>query len=84
MNDSLIKLLDLGLEDVKIWKLFDGTIGLAYANSYVTDGDWLTGAFGKGNTIEEAADDYVKKINGKTVVFYNDDSVENEAKVEFD
>ena len=65
MNDSLNKLLDLGLEDIRIWKLYNGTIGLAYNNSYVTSGDWLTGAFGCGNTIEEAADDYVNKINNK-------------------
>ena len=81
MNDSLNKLLDLGLEDVKIWKLYNGTIGLAYNNCCVVDGDWLTGAFGNGDTIEEAADDYVKKINGKFLVL-NLDGDEYEVKVE--
>lgn len=83
MNDSLNKLLDLGLEDIRIWKLYNGTIGLAYNNSYVTSGDWLTGAFGCGNTIEEAADDYVNKINNKVVVFVNEDEL-NEVNVKFD
>lgn len=78
MDDSLNKLLDLGLEDIKIWKMFDGLIALMYDNSFVEIEGWYVGEFGKGKTIEEAADDYVKKINGKLLVFNLD---EDEYKV---
>ena len=43
-------------------------IAVHFESAYVKDGCFLCGEFGRGDTVEEAAADYIKKLEGKTIV----------------
>ncbi len=44
-------------------------IGVCFQNSEIKDGMFLVGEYGRGKTFEEACEDYIHKISGKTIVF---------------
>ena len=54
---------------LEVFQMIDGRIGVHFQNCEVKDGCFLIGAFGRGNTFEEACEDYIKEIQGKTLVF---------------
>lgn len=64
--EELIKLQDVKIE---IWSNELYKVGISYANCEVKNGAFLVGAYGKGETIEEAVKDYISQISGKTLVF---------------
>lgn len=66
---------------LEVWEFYTGEIGVSYKNCDVKDGEWLRGVFGKGSTFEEACEDYLSKIHGKTLVFDYDKP--NRFEVEF-
>ena len=43
-----------------------------YENCYVSDGIALIGTFGRGATFEDACENYLSSISGKTIVFDRD------------
>lgn len=45
-------------------------IGVCFQDSEIKDGSFLVGEYGRGQTVEEACEDYVRQISGKTLVFY--------------
>lgn len=61
-------LLSLQHEHLDCWKVPDG-IAVSYTNAEVKDGYFLIGTFGVGNTFEDACEDYISKVRGKTLVF---------------
>lgn len=62
-------LLDLESEFLHVWKLRDNTICVNYDGADTKDGMFLVHNFGEGSTFEEACNDYLAKIRGKTLVF---------------
>ena len=52
-----------------VFKMVNGKIGVHFENCEVKDGCFLIGAFGRGNTFEEACENYLEQIQGKTLVF---------------
>ena len=46
-----------------------GDIIVSYRGAEVKDGIFLVGIHGRGKTFEEACDDYLYQIRGKTLVF---------------
>lgn len=62
-------LLSLEFEHLKVSKDCSGRIMVEYANSEIKEGYFLRGDPGRGATFEEACDDYLSKIRGKTIVF---------------
>lgn len=54
---------------LEVFQMIDGRIGIHFQNCEVKDDCFLIGAFGRGNTFEEACEDYIKEIQGKTLVF---------------
>ena len=59
-------------------KLEGGIITVCYKDGYVKDGCALRGTLGEGKTIEDAANDYYRKIQGKTIVFHPDSKARRE------
>lgn len=53
--------LDVGID-------VNDNITLHFDCGYVKDGPFLIGTCGRGRTVEEAADDYYRKIRGKLIV----------------
>ena len=45
-------------------------IGVCFQNSEIKDGIFLVGEYGIGQTFEEACEDYIRQISGKTIVFH--------------
>lgn len=43
-------------------------ITVSFRNGYVSDAQFLIGTCGRGKTVEEAAEDYHKKISGRMIV----------------
>ena len=62
-------LLSLEGEHLEVWKAPDGDICVSYQHCDIKDGYFLVGSFGAGKTFEEACDEYLKQIRGKTLVF---------------
>ena len=52
-----------------VFKMINGKIGVHFENCEVKDGCFLIGTFGRGNTFEEACENYLEQIQGKTLVF---------------
>ena len=44
-------------------------IGVSFDHAEVKEGAFLAGIFGSGTTLEEACEDYIHKLSGKTLVF---------------
>lgn len=64
---SIDRLARTGI-DLCISKIVTGKIAVHFESTYVKDGCFLCGEFGLGDTVEEAAADYIKKLEGKTIV----------------
>ena len=45
-------------------------IGVCFQNSEIKDGMFLVGEYGRGQTFEEACEDYIRHVSGKTIVFH--------------
>lgn len=45
-------------------------IGVHFQNADIKDGSFLVCAYGRGTTLEEACEDYIRKISGKTLIFH--------------
>lgn len=63
------RLMKLKIANLKVWEIDGGVICVCYQNCEVKDGMFLIGEFGTGLTFEEACDNYMEKITGKTLVF---------------
>lgn len=61
-------LLTLQHEELEVWRV-GPDICVKYIDAYVSDGIALVDAFGRGRSFEDACDDYLPKIRGKTLVF---------------
>ena len=75
------KLLNLENRMLKVGKNINGKVYVHYENCDVKDGCFLIGTYGTGNNFEEACDDYLNKISGKTIVFNALSSDREEVKV---
>lgn len=56
-------------ERIEIGKDVDGNFMVEYQHCDIKDGPVLRGDPGRGRSIWNAAEDYIKKISGKTLVF---------------
>lgn len=45
-------------------------ISVHFQDAEIKDGMFLVGTFGSGQTFEEACEDYIRQISGKTLVFH--------------
>lgn len=54
---------------LEVFQIINGKIGVNFSNCWVKDDCFLIGEFGRGDTFEEACEDYIDKIQGKTLVF---------------
>ena len=45
-------------------------IGVSFDRAEVKEGIFLASPFGSGATLEEACEDYIRQISGKTTVFH--------------
>lgn len=54
--------------DLRISKNIYGKITVSFKNAYLKDACLLIGNYGRGDTVEEAALDYINALQGKTVV----------------
>ena len=61
-------LLSLEAECLMVSKFHDGEIQVYYPHAEVKDGMFLISEWGSGRDFEEACDDYLSKIRGKTLV----------------
>jgi hypothetical protein len=52
-----------------VFKMVNGKIGVHFENCEVKDECFLIGEFGRGNTFEEACENYLERLQGKTLVF---------------
>lgn len=67
-----------------VWKWFDGKnsgLGVQYQGAYVKDGIIISSTFGRGQTFNEAINDYYRQIKGKTLVFNPDKENRCEVRV---
>ena len=63
--------------DLTVSKSEDGTLCVDFEDCSIKDGMFLTSSCGWGKTFEEACEDCLKNISGKTLVFdYSDGSRE--------
>ena len=56
-----------------VFKLENGAetgVGVSFDHAEVKKGTFLVGTFGSGTTLEEACEDYIHQISGKTIVFH--------------
>lgn len=61
-------LLSLGGADITVWKVKDA-VCVKYDEAWVLGGGVLEGTYGRGADFEDACEDYLTKIRGKTLVF---------------
>ena len=52
-----------------VFKMINGKIGVHFENCEVKDECFLISEFGRGATFEEACENYLERIQGKTLVF---------------
>ena len=67
--NAVDRLLSLSFADLVVSKTIYGTITVHYQSAYIKDDGLLIGTFGAGGTFEEACENYLQKISGKTLVF---------------
>ena len=65
---AIERLLNLESHSLEVFKT-GGKIAVMYLGGEIIDGIVRIGEFGKGTTVEEACEDYLNKISGKTLVF---------------
>lgn len=75
------KLLNLEGHMLSVGKNIKGKIYVHYERCGVKDGCFLICTYGTGNTFEEACEDYLNKISGKTIVFNAESINREEVKV---
>ena len=82
---ALERLLTAGYHlDVFKWDNgHESGIGVHFLNCEIKDGMFLVSDFGRGTTIEEACEDYIKKIIGKLLVFNACQDCRKEVKIIF-
>ena len=56
------------VEGVNVRTQFDGKYQVAFEDGWVRDGHAKIGVYGVGDTVEDAARDYLKKIGGHRIV----------------
>ena len=56
------------VEDVTVTTQFDGKYQVCFADSWMRDGAAKIGNYGVGDTVEDAARDYLRKIGGHRIV----------------
>ena len=56
------------IEDVIISTDFKGRYQVSFDRSWVKDGSALFGKYGTGDTVEEAAEDYLRQISGQRIL----------------
>ena len=61
-------LLSLNSGRLSVWEA-QGHVCVYYEDAPVVDGPFLHYVFGRGHTFEEACDDYLRLIRGKTLRF---------------
>lgn len=64
---SIDKLAKSGI-DLCISKIINNKISVHFDSTYIKDDCFLNGSYGVGDTVEEAAADYIKQIEGKPIV----------------
>lgn len=74
-------LMSLEHEHLEVFKDMDGNVCVEYRGCDVKDGYFLRGVVGRGNTFEEACEDYLKQIRGKILVFNAYSDSRKEVKV---
>ena len=62
-------LLSLDMENLEVSMNSSKGINVCYKGADVKDGMFLVSCLGRGKDFEEACDDYLSKIRGKTLVF---------------
>lgn len=69
---ALERLLNTGKHlDVFRWDNHNESgIGVHFQDCETKDGMFLVSTFGRGQTFEEACEDYIRQISGKTLVFH--------------
>lgn len=76
------KLLKLEGHHLTVFKSADeGQVAVCYEDAWVKDGLFLRGEFGHGVNFEEACEDYLNIISGKTLVFDVFDGKREEVRV---
>ena len=75
------KLLNLEGRMLSVGKNINAKVYVHYERCDVKDGCFLIGTYGTGNNFEEACEDYLTKISGKTLVFNAESSNREEVKV---
>ena len=68
MDEKIDFLLRLS-NPLEIWKTPFDEIAVALRGCEIKKDGFLISDFGRGKSIREAVDDYLKKISGKTLVF---------------
>ena len=63
------KLLNLNSYYLVVFKDIHDNVCVHYEKCYVSDGCVLVGNTGRGANFEEACEDYLRQISGKTLVF---------------
>lgn len=69
---ALERLLNTGYHlDVFQWNNgVEKGIGVCLQDTEIKDGMFLVGEYGRGQTFEEACEDYIRQISGKTIVLH--------------
>ena len=63
------KLLNLEHHKLEVWRTSKTDVCVSYGRCEIKDGVVLCSVFGEGSTFEEACEDYLRQISGKTLVF---------------
>ena len=74
-NDAVIEIGQQNLEDHKLW--------VSLEPGGVAEEECISYTFGTGNTFEEALDDYIERLKGKSFMFAPDDKEPYEVKCPF-
>lgn len=62
-------LLSLEMDDLEVSVNSSRGINVRYKGAEIKDGIFLVSCYGRGKDFEEACDDYLSQIRGKTLVF---------------
>ena len=65
---AIERLLNIASHSLEVFKTGE-EIAVMYLGGEIRDGIVRIGEFGIGTTVEEACEDYLNKISGKTLVF---------------
>lgn len=65
------RLLNFEFHRLEVWRTNKNDVCVAFQKCEVKDCAVFASVFGEGLTFEEACEDYLRKISGKTLVFYS-------------